>query len=219
MILVIAGGIAGFIWYQRTFPSTNSGENEIDRLTQEIGRFYVLPVGETPTLSTVSDQNKLTDQVFFEKAKNGDKVLIYSQAKKAILYDPQAKKILEIAPIADSQPQPTPETSPISSQTAAPAAKLTAKIVLRNGTKVVGLASKTRTALKEDFPDINVVKLDNAHEDSYEDTIIVLLDKESKADADILAKNLGAKLGELPDKETEPTNADILVIIGSDQDK
>lgn len=219
MILVIAGGIAGFLWYRNAFPSTNPGESEIDRLTNEIGKFYVLPVGETPTLSTVSEQNKLTEQAFFEKAKNGDKVLIYSQAKKAILYDPQAKKILEIAPITETQAQPTPENSPISSQTAAPAAKLTAKIVLRNGTKVVGLASKTRTALKEDFPDINVVKLDNAHEDSYEDTIIVLLDKESKADADILAKNLGAKIGELPDKETEPTNADILVIIGNDQDK
>ena len=31
--------------------------------------------------------------------KNGDKVLIYSQAGKAYLYDPVINKLLEVAPI------------------------------------------------------------------------------------------------------------------------
>ena len=36
---------------------------------------------------------------FFSKAKVGDKVIIYTNARKAILYDPVAGKIVEVAPV------------------------------------------------------------------------------------------------------------------------
>jgi hypothetical protein len=41
----------------------------------------------------------LKGQSFFADAKVGDKVLIYKNAKKAILYDPIADKIITIAPL------------------------------------------------------------------------------------------------------------------------
>ena len=63
-----------------------------------VGKLIVLP-DETPTLATVSDPSKLKDQAFFAKAKKGDQVLIYAQAKEAILYDPSINKIIEVAPI------------------------------------------------------------------------------------------------------------------------
>ena len=59
----------------------------------------VLPEDEIPTVATVSDPEKLKEQPFFSDAKKGDKVLIYANAKKAILYDPMANKIVTVAPI------------------------------------------------------------------------------------------------------------------------
>ena len=59
----------------------------------------VLPKDETPTLATVSDPEKLKDQRFFVNAVKGDKVLVYSLAKKAILYSPSLDKIIEVAPV------------------------------------------------------------------------------------------------------------------------
>ena len=71
---------------------------EANRLKDEVAAIYELP-NETPTIATVVDATKLKDQAFFANAQNGDRVLMFPQAKKAILYRPSTKKIIEVAPI------------------------------------------------------------------------------------------------------------------------
>jgi hypothetical protein len=72
---------------------------EIRDVAAKISKLIVLPSDELPTLATVSDPEKLKDQPFFAQAKAGFKVLVYSKAQKAILYDPTTNKIVEVAPI------------------------------------------------------------------------------------------------------------------------
>ena len=79
-------------------------------LIEKVGRLVDLPSGETPTIATVTDLAPLASQPFFAKAKVGDKVLIYVKANKAILYDPQTDKVLEIAPLASVSPNPNANT-------------------------------------------------------------------------------------------------------------
>ncbi len=74
-------------------------QEEINKLIAQVSKLIVLPEGEVPTIATVSDPEKLRDQAFFLKAKAGDKVLIYTTSKKAILYSPELNKIVEVAPI------------------------------------------------------------------------------------------------------------------------
>jgi hypothetical protein len=71
-------------------------ERETADLTQKIGKFMELPAGEQPTLATVTDRAKLKGQNFFESAQNGDKLLVYPKAKKAILFRPSTGKIIEV---------------------------------------------------------------------------------------------------------------------------
>ncbi|HJQ08832.1 MAG TPA: hypothetical protein VJ836_05125 [Candidatus Saccharimonadales bacterium] len=71
-------------------------KREADELIQKIGMHMVLP-NETPTIATVKDVTKLVDQPFFKHAKNGDKVLMYTRIKKAILYNPSSGKVVEVA--------------------------------------------------------------------------------------------------------------------------
>lgn len=80
-------------------------KKEIQQLVEEVGRLIVLPEGEEPTVATVSDPEKLKNQVFFINAKKGYKVLIYPNARKVILYDPAARKIVEVAPVNIGNPQ------------------------------------------------------------------------------------------------------------------
>ena len=74
-------------------------EKESKNLIAAIGNLIVLPTGEEPTIATVADLSKLKNQPFFAKATKGDKVLIYNNAKRAILYNPASNKIIEVAPL------------------------------------------------------------------------------------------------------------------------
>lgn len=90
-------------------------EQEIKSLTETIGRFMELPAGEQPTLATVTDRAKLKGQEFFAKAENGDKLLVYSEAGKAILFRPSTGKIIEVTNLTSGKqenPQPPPEINP-----------------------------------------------------------------------------------------------------------
>lgn len=79
----------------------------LDEVVKQVGKLVILPSGEQPTLATISDASKLQSQPFFANAANGDKVLVYNKAGKAILYRPSLNKIVEMAPL-----NPTNQSSP-----------------------------------------------------------------------------------------------------------
>lgn len=77
---------------------TEAAKEESKNLVHKVGKFIELPQEEV-TIATIIDENMLKDQAFFTKAKKGDKVLIYTAARKAILYRPVTNKVIEVAPI------------------------------------------------------------------------------------------------------------------------
>lgn len=107
--LVILLAATSFYFYKKSSSNPDTvAQAEVKALVSKVGRLMFLPEGETPTIATVSDPNALKDQDFFADAKKGDKVLIYSTAQKAILYDPEADKIITIAPLnTDAAKNPT----------------------------------------------------------------------------------------------------------------
>ncbi len=102
---------------------------EVDALVKKVGALIELPKNEKPTVATVTDIDKVKDQPFFKNAKNGDKVLIYTNARKAILYRPSEDRIIEVGAVNIDQGQPVPSTSPspTPSPTASPSPKPTEK--------------------------------------------------------------------------------------------
>lgn len=98
VLLLLTG--AGLAYYMLGGPNSQMvAENELKDVVAKVGKLMVLPEGETPTLATVADPEKLKDQKFFTNAKTGDKVLIYANSQKAILYNPSSNKIVEVAPV------------------------------------------------------------------------------------------------------------------------
>jgi len=109
IFVILIGLIAVFYLKNKTLQSQlnqTSAEvekNEVQNIIAEVSSLMILPQNERPTVATISDVDQLKGQSFFANAKNGDKVLIYRESKKAILYDPNVKKIVEVAPLTDSQ--------------------------------------------------------------------------------------------------------------------
>lgn len=98
-LLLFTVAAAGYYYLQTRDLRGQAGATvgELQELISRVGRLMVLPEGEQPALATVNDPAQLAGAPFFTLAKAGDKVLIYPVAKKAILYDPTADKILEVA--------------------------------------------------------------------------------------------------------------------------
>ena len=72
---------------------------EVRSLVSDVGHHMLLPQNETPTLATVTDMHALEGQLFFRKAQEGDKVLMYLISQQAILYRPSIDRIIEVGPI------------------------------------------------------------------------------------------------------------------------
>jgi hypothetical protein len=113
LAIVLAGYFSYQLYISKKDPQVTI-QKETSDLVDKISKLIVLPEGETPTIATVSDPEALKDQIFFAQAQKGDKVLIYAQAKKAILYSVTLNKILEVAPlnigdktIKNNPPEPT----------------------------------------------------------------------------------------------------------------
>ncbi|OGM26016.1 hypothetical protein A2962_03605 [Candidatus Woesebacteria bacterium RIFCSPLOWO2_01_FULL_39_61] len=101
-ILLIAMGAGGIYYGIKTKPEWFGIKNdqanirEVENLIKEVGEIIKLPEGETPTIATVTDIEKVKEQSFFKNAQNGDKILVYQGAKKAYLYRPSERKVIEV---------------------------------------------------------------------------------------------------------------------------
>ncbi len=101
-VIAIIAAVYFYLQYSsiKANPQQMISQQEVNDLVTKVSSLYEgLPQNETPTVATVSDPTALNSQPFFANAQKGDKVLIYNQAKKAILYNPTENKIVEVAPI------------------------------------------------------------------------------------------------------------------------
>jgi len=104
LALIFLGVIATGNYYYQSYENLLKNpdiitKQEVTWLVARVSKLMVLPTDEEPSTATVLDKDKLKGQAFFNNSENGDKVLIYAKAKKAILYRPSNDKIIEVMPI------------------------------------------------------------------------------------------------------------------------
>jgi hypothetical protein len=105
LLVVVAAAASIFFYRQYSMLAKNpNAENQkkIEVVVAKVDKLMELPKGETPTLATVTDTKDLAKQPFFAKAKVGDQVLLYANARKAFLYDPVANIVVEVASLSNS---------------------------------------------------------------------------------------------------------------------
>lgn len=208
IIFILAGG---FYLYQNQKnqiqnDALNTLEAENRKLIEEVGKLMELPDGD-PIIVPVTDITKLQDQPFFQKAKNGDIILIYLSHQKAILYNPITKTLIDTAPI---------NIGPTSAQKEEEKEEPLPIVAIRNGTKTVGLTTKIETKLKKDGVKFETGSKENAEKQNYEESVVVIVNESSRDFAERLANILGVEVGDLPEGEVKADNVDVIVILGKD---
>jgi hypothetical protein len=105
IVLILYAGASSYltVWYLRKNPEPFGLlkgaallKIEEKEIVDKISKSLALPEGEDPTMATVTDPEKLSGQFFFKDAKKGDKLLIYQNAKKVILYRPSENRVVEV---------------------------------------------------------------------------------------------------------------------------
>lgn len=210
LLAAVSVAIYFYIQYQQSKMQLDraSAANEQSALIEDVGKLIVLPTDEQPQIATVSDISKLKGQSFFNHAKNGDKVLIYTKAQEAIVYDPVVNKIVSVGPVNFTQTQPTPTKIP-SQLTPTPIT-----VALYNGTTTIGLTETIALELKTKTPNVTVVERTNANKSTYTTTLVIDQTGKNASSASTLAKLLDGKVSTLPKGEDKAVNADLLVILG-----
>lgn len=200
LVLVLLGLVVFFYLKYK-----NSSQGEIINLTGKISKFMILP-DEIPTIATVTDKEKLMAQPFFKNADNGDKVLIFMTAAKAILYRPKIDKVIEVASVQSLTEETNLTPSPVKE-------KIIPKVVIYNGTTTSGLASVVEKKVVSTFPEVSIVKKGNAIRRDYSETLVVDLTGNNNDLVIKMASNFGARVVTIPEGEDKP-DGDILLILG-----
>lgn len=192
-----------------------SGQNSADTVAQNndklvaaVGQLMVLPTDEQPTIATVTDLEKLKDQPFFANAQIGDKVLIYTSAKKAILYRSSENKIIELAPLNLG-------SSPSAASSLAPKATLAdiLTVEIRNGSGKSGVAQSFKIKLSSSS-EFSVIKIANAAS-IYDKSVLYVTDAKKMSAAVTRLQQLSSAeiVSALPSGEPQSA-ADAVLILG-----
>ncbi|MFA7315116.1 MAG: hypothetical protein WC025_04300 [Candidatus Magasanikbacteria bacterium] len=196
-------------------------QKETDNTLDAVDKLMILPSDEVPTVATILDKTKLSDQSFFDNAENGDKLLVFTKNMQAILYRPPTNKIIKVAPIyikndsivSTDQQVSTVAPPEISQPKIEEVVTIPPKIAYYNGTFVTGLSSQTESIVKNKYPDFATASITNASIRNYKENIIVDISGQYASEVSNLSSLLNAKIMSLPKNEIKP-NADILIISG-----
>lgn len=111
LILLAVGGSSAGIYYYYQYKTllarTNDPNIVVKELLAKVGKLIELPVGEQPTVATVTNPELIKDQAFFTKAKKGDRVILYPNARLAILFDETSNKIINFGTMNVSPATPS----------------------------------------------------------------------------------------------------------------
>lgn len=209
-ILAFAGLISVsyyfYAQYQRTQKllqnPTEATKEETRFILGQVGKLMDLPTGEDPTIATILDAEKLKDQAFFAKAKNGDKVILFTNARKAILFRPDTNRVIDFAPINIGTPSAQQNAAPVT-------------VALYNGTETIGLTGSFEKQLRGTVTNVQIVSKGNAKKTDYAKTLVIDLTGGKPDLAKQMAELIKGEVSKLPEGEVKPAEtADLLVILG-----
>jgi len=192
-LLLIGVAAFGFMYYDKYNDLKNSSPEQLqqaqtDSYIAAINKLYALPNDEKPDVATVKDKEALKQQYpFFDQAENDDVVLIYKNAKLAILYRPSSKQLIKVGPVN-----------------------------VESGVSISVVGSETeRKAVEKTLTDNKISFTSGGGAKTTVSGITVVDVNGNKSEqAKNLATVVKGSVGSLPEGEDKPENVDLLILVG-----
>lgn len=108
VVLAVALGIVFFRYRQVADKQPPSDVVQANKLVAALGQTIALP-NEQASIATVADKTKLGNTQLARSAQNGDQLLVFSEARRVILYRPSAKKVIDMFHITAEQTEAVTE--------------------------------------------------------------------------------------------------------------
>lgn len=209
VVLVILLAAVFFLYRYRQyreslFVSRTPGlitQYEVNDIVSKVGKLTKIPTNEAASIANVSAHPELVRQYSLKRSQAGDKIVIFFQSRKVIVFRPSKNMIVEYS----SVPTSTPASSLVIS-------KNRIKVAIYNGTTVNGYASTTERQLINLDENLDVILKTNAV-NQYSKTKIIDLVGGQTGLMNQLKKTLNGEIVSLPAGEKKP-EADILIILG-----
>ena len=207
---------------QTKLNPTAAAQAHVSSLLAQVGKLMLLPANEVPTVYQVTDISKLKNEAFFFFFLYGDEVLIYGKARKAIIYRPSTRKIVNVGPVniqaakESANSQSSQAVAGASTSATLSPTPVEVKVALYNGTDTSGLTRQAEPLVIAASSGVKVSAKENAAKTDYVRTQVVVLNKNASVLAEKVASAVnGEVITTLPEGEVRPA-ADILVILGTD---
>jgi len=207
LIVIIVAAVYLILWKTGTLETLRIAKEvqkqqaiaaEDQKVLKDLKKIIDLPEDVQPLMAKVTDADALREQnkSFFEKSKNGDRLIVYPDM--AILYDAEINKILKVGPVNFGQ-----------------GAIGKVDFVIYNGTGDAAKAEEFTNKLKETFNNAEVVASVDAAE-QYDETLVVDLVGDNQEISKI-ADSLNGQVSDLPEGEIQPQEGAVLIILGKNQ--
>lgn len=203
-LFIVVGGAVGFgIFYYSQYKNlkdnpTSAVDETNKKLLTRLGKIMELPKDEQPQIAAVTDREKLGEDPFFTNAKNGDYLVVYSKARKIIIYRDSENKIINQGPFSINT-----------------SGKV--KVALMNaGVTSAGLEAAQKSINQALGTDLGVIDTANsAKKTSYTKNIVVDVTGGQRAvETQKIAQVIGAEIQTtLPTGEVQPQDTEVVVIL------
>jgi hypothetical protein len=93
LALMVGASILLLMKYRQATSSNPVTQQQ--QLTDQLSKLIEMPP-DAPVISTVLDSSKLTNKALAARARNGDKLFIFSDSKRLVLYRPSDNKVVDM---------------------------------------------------------------------------------------------------------------------------
>ncbi len=110
LIIIVIIALLGYATYKKFYTPHVQGqmsETEIQNLVKKVSKLIIVPE-EAPVIATITKADQLiAEQKFYAGSKDGDYLLIFPTAQKAIIFRESENKLINVGPIIVDQPATT----------------------------------------------------------------------------------------------------------------